>query len=1236
MTKLTTRLHNVFDMAYQKLRNGELKTLIPFLGLFRLNGKPMTLKMHYQFAPLFNTTQAANTCVMTGRQVGKSNQMVASTLLRSMLVPFYHTMLVQPRADQIQRLISTVYKPLLGSCPIMDTFISVGEYQKMALREFRNGSLCYAEHLFQSPDRTRGAGNLATVLFDESLSADMKVNSFDEQVQTWVEKPISEIKAGNFLASFDGNAIVISVAVKDASFHGERSCFTITTLSGRVVTGTADHCLPTDGGRKRIGEIIDEIYNKPADDQCAAECGNGEPARGRVYHQERQEHGLCSMESRLQADAVPANEIWPVTRGMSARTREETESRLRGLVGMPLNEGNRTISLCVCDAISRRDQNEDHYTDLFGSDNTSNSTGLVVHGRRESRQGQQFRHDIHQRVHTGRGGATGGVAERQMGCDMLSEEGCTLKHRENLVCDRATTTRLHRIDESDCTICSGVHGIQNASDDDRVCVLRTSDGERAQTVLLNGVCQGIQETGEEAVLRSKQGPRQCQEQGVGGCASGADKGSSSCPLCSHDSGAERGTQCVRKNAQSQEPRTIPCSKTRLQGSTQERSCVQGATSSAVRAPLSTDNAGSGETRKTAGAAKSRTQAAASSCQRAGIHQTIPHGAACQGSTEATGILGAQGTPGEACCNDTGRAQRVPEGVCQRTLSQENRCDDSGAVGRLETEATRDQCASHSQQNGSRPNQGQGECQKTARIMDTGTEGFQGCTEESLGSAEEGGIIGPKAGSFFYDPIVNIEYAGERPVYDIEVVGTHNYILANGICSYNCQDIEYEFLDIVNETMSASLFWGFSMYLGTPKTTDTTLALLWDRSSKAEWVIKCNHCGQYNVPNPENDLLKMIGNNGPICAKCGGLIYPSDGGYVHAEPAKARSFPGYHVSQTIHPLHTMIPAKWHRLLAKVNDYSELALYNEVFGWPYDAAVSPLTLSDLKKAVYEPVLENGTKLTITKPEDVALIADQYRYMTVGVDWSGGGMVSDSYTAYAIIGLRADSDVIDVLYGKRLPKGMSPTEEADEILSWISGVGADAFAYDNGGAGFTRLEIMNHQGLRSIPNLIVVPINYVRPHSGDVMQPHTGQREADLYYYTLDKSRSLAITLMAIKSCRLRFPPFAPEDSKAYQIDFLALREDPRQSLGNETVILITKKPGAPDDFAHAVNFGCSQIWDHFGAYPRIGSRYDASILDYDENHHKIMEDETFGPRGDFERFREALETRAAVVSPDSMLW
>ncbi len=33
----------------------KLRTFIPLLSIFSLKGKPLTLDLHYQFAPMFNT-----------------------------------------------------------------------------------------------------------------------------------------------------------------------------------------------------------------------------------------------------------------------------------------------------------------------------------------------------------------------------------------------------------------------------------------------------------------------------------------------------------------------------------------------------------------------------------------------------------------------------------------------------------------------------------------------------------------------------------------------------------------------------------------------------------------------------------------------------------------------------------------------------------------------------------------------------------------------------------------------------------------------------------------------------------------------------------------------------------------------------------------------------------------------------------------------------------------------------
>lgn len=485
------------------------------------------------------------------------------------------------------------------------------------------------------------------------------------------------------------------------------------------------------------------------------------------------------------------------------------------------------------------------------------------------------------------------------------------------------------------------------------------------------------------------------------------------------------------------------------------------------------------------------------------------------------------------------------------------------------------------------------------------------------------------GDFFLDRIVNIEYVGVLPGYDIEVEGTHNYVLGSGILSKNCQDMNWEFIPIIEECMSASINWGFSIYTGTPKTTDNTLARLWSMSSQAEWVIRCDACGFFNIPNPEQHLLKMIGKHGPICAKCGKPLIIAHGGWVHGYPEKSLTFPSYHLAQVVHAIHSINDMKWRKLLHKTETLPTVTLQNEIFGWPYDDATSPLTLSDLINAEFDPVDQYGTKVDIKTPADVRKVALNYSYISIGCDWGGGSAISDSYTAFAVVGLRKDNQVMDVLYSERIPKGVSPTEEAKILMSWIVGTQANAFTFDNGGAGFVRTEIMKHEGLSDIQGLKVIPQQYGPPRGGDVMRLAKAQRETDLSYYITDKSRSLAMCIAGIKAKRIRVRRFNHDDESEPIRDFLALVEDPRDIRGREVVILIGRKACQSDDLAHAVNFACTQIGDTFGAYLPVGRRYDTSRLEplYEEEIPEV-----YGPRGDFERFQDAISMNCAVVTQD----
>ena len=196
----------------------------------------MNLNYHYQLAPMYGAVQPIRSVYMFGRQEGKSYGICSSTALRSMLVPFYHTVLVQPRADQIQRLIATVYRPLVSSCPIREEFISNIELAKSALREFNNGSLCYAEHMYESADRLRGISGAATCIFDESILWNTPICVIENN--QIITKTISSIRRGDVVISFAkrGCNAILSVVQKDASFHGNQPCVRITTAAGRTST----------------------------------------------------------------------------------------------------------------------------------------------------------------------------------------------------------------------------------------------------------------------------------------------------------------------------------------------------------------------------------------------------------------------------------------------------------------------------------------------------------------------------------------------------------------------------------------------------------------------------------------------------------------------------------------------------------------------------------------------------------------------------------------------------------------------------------------------------------------------------------------------------------------------------------------------------------------------------------------------------------------------------------------
>lgn len=421
-----------------------------------------------------------------------------------------------------------------------------------------------------------------------------------------------------------------------------------------------------------------------------------------------------------------------------------------------------------------------------------------------------------------------------------------------------------------------------------------------------------------------------------------------------------------------------------------------------------------------------------------------------------------------------------------------------------------------------------------------------------------------------------------------MVGTHSYILSNGIASFNCQDIDIDFLPVINEVMSATIRYGFEHYTGTPKTTDGPLSVMFDASSQGHWCVPCS-CGYQNLASPDQDFFKMIGKwddnlkTGIHCVKCDKGLDTRLGYYVHAFPAKLSTFPGRHISQITHPLHCAIKMKWNQLLDKMKDYSKARLYNEVFGIPCDESIKLISLEDIRRASNDIPPDYQKALALRR---------NYDTVALGVDWSGGGALGHSYTAAAVVGSRPGTDRLDTLFTARLPLGLRPEEEAAVLYRYFKNFECTLLAHDYTGAGNLREILMVQHGL---PQGKVIPFTYATAPKKDVITLHAptdGSRTS----YVMDKPRSLVVLMNMIKIGKVSLPELRTDsngqpNADTVMTDLLNLVEAPKEFDRSGTIYLISRAPGRPDDFAHALNYACSSIWYMKGGYPKLDlAKYD----------------------------------------------
>jgi len=240
--------------------------------------------------------------------------------------------------------------------------------------------------------------------------------------------------------------------------------------------------------------------------------------------------------------------------------------------------------------------------------------------------------------------------------------------------------------------------------------------------------------------------------------------------------------------------------------------------------------------------------------------------------------------------------------------------------------------------------------------------------------------------------IHLTYAAEDP-------DRARGIPADMVAYDEVQDIDHDLvIPVINECLAASPY-GYEMYLGTAKSSDNTIEYLWQKSTQTEWAVRCDACGKHNIYINE----KCVGDKGILCLSCGEYVNVRNGIWVDMAPQS--EIKGFHIPQVIIPANIENERRFRRIKSKINDpyTGKRKIANEIFGMPYGAGASVLNESLIKRrtGTYKAHIDNMRRPPNPSRKELGI---KPSIVFAGVDWSGGGVETESYTAVWFWGVEA----------------------------------------------------------------------------------------------------------------------------------------------------------------------------------------------------------------------------------------
>jgi hypothetical protein len=368
------------------------------------------------------------------------------------------------------------------------------------------------------------------------------------------------------------------------------------------------------------------------------------------------------------------------------------------------------------------------------------------------------------------------------------------------------------------------------------------------------------------------------------------------------------------------------------------------------------------------------------------------------------------------------------------------------------------------------------------------------------------------------------------------------ISADAIYLDEAQDMSMDALPVLYETISASEY-GFKRVTGTAKTLNNTLTNLFNKTNQLYWVVKCTHCGHYNIPNTfEACLLMCSKDEGPSCMKCSGMLDMRTGDWTAARPG-IKDMYGFSLPQFIVPYRTE-PKKWGELREKIKTYPIAKLSNEIFGMPIGVGGRILSQNEAM-ACCNPERREWDKEWPTDRRNIVSVV-------VGVDWS----VTASETAFTVISvLGYDFNGKCYLLHSERVNGTDILEQVARVERIYRQFNAKAIGSDRG-VGVLQCQLLQ----KSLGADKVFPINYVSA------KVHLSYNRIGLFF-AADRTMVMDTMFLKMKLGREKFEtPAYSLTASPFWIDALSIFEE--ETMAGKRVF--RKDEDAWDDSFHSVVF------------------------------------------------------------------